>query len=70
MVGHVRQQSETYPLNAIDIPAHTVTELKSGSYYIRLVDHKRQLANGSTFDLTFEFQYNGKRMVKIFIGNL
>jgi copper(I)-binding protein len=63
------EKTSTRPVLAIDLPAHTVTELKSGSYYIRLVDLKRRLANKSKFDLTLEFEKSGKRKVEIVIGN-
>jgi copper(I)-binding protein len=63
------QQTYTRPVTAIDLPARTATELKSGSYYIRLVDLKRRLANKSKFDLILEFEKSGKRTVEIVIGN-
>jgi copper(I)-binding protein len=63
------QNTNTYPVAAIDLPAHTVTQLESGAFYIRLVGLKKNLANGSKFDLTLEFEQSGKRKVEIVIGN-
>lgn len=63
------QQTATYPVTAIDLPARTVTEFKSGTYYIRLVGIHQKLPDGSKFDLTLEFEQSGKRTVEIVVGN-
>jgi len=63
------EETYSYLVTAIDLPAHAVTEFKSGAYYIRLVGLKQQLNDGAKFDLTLEFEQSGKRTVEIVVSN-
>jgi periplasmic copper chaperone A len=63
------QKTYTYLVNEIELPGHTVTDFKSGSYYIRLVGIKQELRSGAKFILTLEFEKSGKRTVDIVVGN-
>jgi copper(I)-binding protein len=63
------QQTFTYLQKSVDIPARAITEFKTGSYYIRLVGLRRELANGATFKLTLEFQKSGKKAVDVSVQN-
>ena len=63
------QQTYTYQVDGIDIPARTATELKSGAFYVRLINLKRELRNGDQFDVTLEFEQSGKQKIRITVAN-
>jgi copper(I)-binding protein len=63
------QKTSSYAAASLDLPAHSVTKLESGGFYIRLVGIKENLPNGSKFDLTLEFEQSGSRTVQIVIAN-
>ncbi|NCN71642.1 MAG: copper chaperone PCu(A)C [Rhodoferax sp.] len=61
--GLVSQQ-----LDAIDLPAKTVTRLRhTGDYQITLIDLKKPLKDGDRFELTLNFERAGSQTIKVWV---
>ena len=57
------------PVEAIEIPAGTVTELKSGGYHIMMFDVKSMPEKGSTVPLTLTFENAGDVQIGAIAGD-
>jgi len=57
------------PIEAIDIPANTMTELKSGGYHIMMFGVKTLPKKGSTVPLTLTFEKAGPVQIGAAVGN-
>ena len=56
------------PVDAIDLPAHSVTPLRhTGDYQLTLLGLKQPLKDGDRFDLTLNFQHAGRQTVKVWV---
>jgi copper(I)-binding protein len=56
------------PVEAIEIPAGSVTELKSGGYHIMMFDVKSMPEKGSTVPLTLTFELAGEVQIGAIAG--
>ncbi len=56
-------QMEMKPVDKIDIPAGGTVELKPGGYHVMLLDVKKTLNPGDTFDVTLTFEKAGTQTV-------
>ncbi|PZF77847.1 hypothetical protein DK847_05315 [Aestuariivirga litoralis] len=57
-------------VDAIDIPAHGMLEMKPGGYHIMLMGLTRPLKEGDEIDLTLTFEKAGEVQVKAKVGGV
>ncbi|GAB4218059.1 MAG: hypothetical protein Fur007_22360 [Rhodoferax sp.] len=55
-------------VEAIDLPAKTVTKLRhTGDYQLTLINLKQPLKDGDKFDLTLNFEHAGSQTVNVWV---
>ena len=58
------------PVEVIEIPANSMTELKSGGYHIMMFDVKTMPEKGSSVPLTLTFENAGKVQIEAVAGDM
>ena len=58
------------PVEAIEVPANTITELKSGGYHIMMFDVKTMPEKGSPVPLTLTFENTGEVQIEATAGDI
>lgn len=58
------------PVEAIEIPANSMTELKSGGYHIMMFDVKTMPEKGSSVPLTLTFENAGEVKIEAITGKV
>jgi periplasmic copper chaperone A len=66
IVGNV---ASSYKLASIAVPARTALELKSGSYYVRLINLKKEIKDGQSFKVKLTFEKSGTKEIEVTARN-
>jgi copper(I)-binding protein len=59
----------SYKVESIVVPARKAMELKSGSYYVRLINLKKEIKDGQKFKVTLTFEKSGTKEIEVTARN-